>query len=37
MGHAFCLLVERSMFPDGAPGRGPIRARRAKRETTNRA
>jgi D-sedoheptulose 7-phosphate isomerase len=35
MGHAFCLLVERSMFPDGAPGRGPIRARRAKRETTN--
>lgn len=32
MGHAFCLLVERAMFPDGAPGRGPVRARGAKRE-----
>ena len=28
MGHAFCLLVERTMFPDGAPGRGPVAARR---------
>jgi len=31
MGHAFCLVVERSMFPDGAPGRGPVRVRRSRR------
>ena len=31
MGHAFCLVVERSMFPDGAPGRGPVRTRRSRR------
>src|SRR5262252_8979643 len=37
MGHAFCLLVERALFPDGKPGGGPIRARRAKRETKTRA
>lgn len=37
MGHAFCLLVERTMFPDGAPGRGPVRARRPKREAKRRA
>jgi len=30
MGHAFCLLVERSMFPDGKPGAGPVRTRRSK-------
>ena len=27
MGHAFCLIVERAMFPDGKPGTGPKRAR----------
>jgi D-sedoheptulose 7-phosphate isomerase len=37
MGHAFCLLVERAMFPDGAPGRGPVRARGPKREAKRRA
>ena len=37
MGHAFCLLVERAMFPDGTPGRGPARARRPKREASRRA
>src|SRR5262252_4894360 len=37
MGHAFCLIVERAMFPEGKPGGGPIRARRAKRETKTRA
>ena len=37
MGHAFCLLVERAMFPDGTPGRGPVRARGAKREVRNGA
>ena len=31
MGHAFCLVVERAMFPDGAPGRGPVRVRRSRR------
>lgn len=32
MGHAFCLLVERTMFPGGKPGTGPKRTpRRAKR------
>jgi D-sedoheptulose 7-phosphate isomerase len=32
MGHAFCLLVERTMFPQGKPGTGPRRApRRRKR------
>jgi len=31
MGHAFCLVVERAMFPDGAPGGGPVRARRPRR------
>src|SRR5215831_11416464 len=30
MGHAFCLLVERSMFPDGKPGAGPVRTRGSK-------
>jgi D-sedoheptulose 7-phosphate isomerase len=37
MGHAFCLLVERAMFPDGTPGRGPVRARGLKREAKNGA
>ena len=27
MGHAFCLLVERTLFPAGKPGAGPRRAR----------
>lgn len=27
MGHAFCLIVERSMFPEGRPGAGPRRTR----------
>jgi len=31
MGHAFCLVVERSMFPEGKPGAGPKRARRPRR------
>ena len=31
MGHAFCLVVERAMFPDGAPGRWPVRERRSRR------
>ena len=30
MGHAFCLIVERAMFPDGKPGTGPQRAKRAR-------
>src|SRR5262245_38763669 len=29
MGHAFCLLVERAMFPDGKPGARVRNARRA--------
>src|SRR5215471_10926972 len=37
MGHAFCLLVERAMFPDGTPGRGQVRARGLKREAKNGA
>jgi D-sedoheptulose 7-phosphate isomerase len=37
MGHAFCLLVERAMFPDGATGRGPVRARGPKRDAKRRA
>lgn len=31
MGHAFCLLVERALFPGGTPGRGPKPARRGTR------
>ena len=31
MGHAFCLVVERAMFPDGAPGRGPVSVQRTRR------
>ena len=31
MGHAFCLLVERALFPGGAPGAGPKPTRRARR------
>ena len=36
MGHAFCLLVERAMFPEAKPGTGPkpgtrVRARRPRR------
>src|SRR5262249_35143793 len=32
MGHAFCLLVERALFPAGKPGSGPRRTpRRRKR------
>jgi D-sedoheptulose 7-phosphate isomerase len=30
MGHAFCLIVERAMFPGGKPGTGPQRAMRAR-------
>ena len=30
MGHAFCLLVERALFPGGAPGAGPKRRRTAR-------
>ena len=37
MGHAFCLIVERSMFPDGKPGGGPVRAGRAKRQAKPKA
>lgn len=29
MGHAFCLLVERTMFPEAAAGKGPRPAKRA--------
>src|SRR5262252_439388 len=32
MGHAFCLLVERALFPDGKPGGGPVRGGRTKRQ-----
>jgi D-sedoheptulose 7-phosphate isomerase len=28
MGHAFCLIVERSLFPHGKPGAGPLPSRR---------
>ena len=28
MGHAFCLVVERSLFPHGRPGAGPLPAKR---------
>jgi len=31
MGHAFCLLVERTLFPQGRPGGGPKPARRKAR------
>jgi D-sedoheptulose 7-phosphate isomerase len=31
MGHAFCLLVERTLFPGGAPGAGPRRTPRKPR------
>ena len=37
MGHAFCLIVERAMFPEGRPGGGPARARRAKRQAKRTA
>ena len=37
MGHAFCLIVERSMFPDGKPGGGPGRAGRTKRQAKRTA
>jgi hypothetical protein len=30
MGHAFCLIVERTMFPNGAPGAGPRPRRRGR-------
>ena len=30
MGHAFCLIVERAMFPEGKPGTGPKAARRPR-------
>jgi len=30
MGHAFCLLVERALFPHGAPGKGPRPAARRR-------
>ncbi len=33
MGHAFCLLVERALFPDGAPGAGPRTTPRKPRST----
>ncbi|MCE9627865.1 MAG: SIS domain-containing protein [Candidatus Eisenbacteria bacterium] len=38
MGHAFCLIVERTMFPDAAAGQGPKRTKRApaKRKPTAR-
>jgi hypothetical protein len=28
MGHAFCLIVERALFPHGKPGSGPLAAKR---------
>ena len=47
MGHAFCLIIERSLFPHGKPGAGPLpakrrapargRERRAKRAPERRA
>jgi len=37
MGHAFCLIVERSMFPDGKPGGVPGRAGRTKRQAKRTA
>jgi D-sedoheptulose 7-phosphate isomerase len=33
MGHAFCLLVERALFPAGAPGAGPRPTPRKPRST----
>jgi len=43
MGHAFCLIVERTMFPDAAAGKGPRAAKRkpgvaklARRKATKR-
>lgn len=38
MGHAFCLIVERTMFPDAAAGQGPKPTRRStsKRKATAR-
>jgi D-sedoheptulose 7-phosphate isomerase len=37
MGHAFCLLVERALFPGGTPGTGPKPTRRGPRRTPARA
>ena len=37
MGHAFCLIVERSMFPDGKPGGGPGHAGRTTRQAKRTA
>jgi D-sedoheptulose 7-phosphate isomerase len=36
MGHAFCLIVERTMFPDGAPGRGPVQGNSSRARSTRR-
>jgi D-sedoheptulose 7-phosphate isomerase len=35
MGHAFCLIVERTMFPDAAAGRGPRPTKRAPAKRTS--
>ena len=37
MGHAFCLIVERSMFTEGKPGGRPGRAGRTKRQAKRTA
>jgi D-sedoheptulose 7-phosphate isomerase len=37
MGHAFCLLVERALFPGGTPGAGPSRKRSAARRAPAKA
>lgn len=34
MGHAFCLIVERTLFPDAVLGKGPKPTRRAARPKT---
>ena len=37
MGHAFCLLVERALFPAGTPGKGPRPTPRKPRGVRGRA
>ena len=35
MGHAFCLIVERALFPQGRPGGGPLPSKRRARARGN--
>ncbi len=37
MGHAFCLLVERALFPGGTPGTGPRATKRGARRPPAKA